>query len=201
MLVLGITGGIGSGKGLATEFFRSHGAAVVDADEVARELTRPGTELAALIAAEFGSEFVLESGELNRRKLAASVFRDPEATARLNEITHPPIMAAVERRLAEAAAEGRTPIACVVAPLLLEAGWGRGRGVDRVLLMVAEDGERVRRVAARDGLKPEEVKRRMERQMPVEEQRRHADWIVDTTGEKAAVLRQLEVVWEELNRL
>jgi dephospho-CoA kinase len=164
-------------------------------------LTRPGTDLAARIAAEFGSEFVLDSGELDRRKLAASVFGEAEATARLNEITHPPIMAAIRRRLTEAAAEGRTPIACVVAPLLLEAGWGRGRGVDRVLLMVADDGERVSRVVARDGLKPEEVKRRMERQMPAEEQRRHADWIVDTTGEKAAVLRQLEAVWEELNRL
>jgi dephospho-CoA kinase len=201
MVVLGITGGIGSGKGLATEFFRSRGAAVVDADEVAREMTKPGTDLAARIAAEFGSEFVLDSGELDRRKLGASVFGNPEATARLNEITHPPIMAAIRRRLAEAAAEGQTPIACVVAPLLLEVGWGRGRGVDRVLLMVADDGERVRRVAERDGLKPEEVEERMERQMPVEEQRRRADWIVDTTGSRAVVLRQLEGVWGELIRL
>jgi dephospho-CoA kinase len=171
MLVLGITGGIGSGKGVATAFFRSRGAAIVDADEVAGELTKPGAALTARIISEFGCEFALDSGGLDRRRLAARVT------------------------------EGRTSIACVVAPLLLEAGWARGRGVDRVLLMVADDEERVRRVVARDGLSAAEVRLRMAQQMPAEKQRRQADWVVDTTADRAEVLRQLASVWEELNRL
>jgi dephospho-CoA kinase len=201
MLVLGITGGIGSGKGVATEFFRSRGAAIVDADEVAGELTKPGAALTARIISEFGCEFALDSGGLDRRRLAARVFRDARATGRLNKITHPPIMSAVAAKLAELQTEGRTSIACVVAPLLLEAGWARGRGVDRVLLMVADDEERVRRVVARDGLSAAEVRLRMAQQMPAEKQRRQADWVVDTTADRAEVLRQLASVWEELNRL
>jgi dephospho-CoA kinase len=199
MLVLGITGGIGSGKGVATEYFRSRGCAIVDADEVARELTAPGTPLGARIVSEFGAEFMLCTGGLDRRKLAATVFRDPAATARLERITHPPIMAEVRRRLAELEAEGQTSIACLVAPLLLEVGWRRGRGVDRVLMMVADHDERVRRVAARDGLSRDEVEQRMARQMPAEAQRRHADWVVDTTGNRDEVHRQLEAIWDELS--
>lgn len=200
MVVVGITGGIGSGKGLATEFCRSRGAVVIDADEVARELTRAGKPLVEEIAAEFGREFLCEDGSLDRRKLARSVFRDAEAAARLNRITRPPIVAAIEKEIERLAAEGRTKVACIVAPLLLEAGYERGKQVDRVLVMVAEEGERVRRVMERDGLTEDEVRLRMTAQMAAEEQRRRADWVVDTTAGKKQALSQLERIWEELAR-
>jgi len=200
MVVVGITGGIGSGKGLATEFCRSRGAVVIDADEVARELTRAGKPLVEEIAAEFGREFLCEDGSLDRRKLARSVFRDAEAAARLNRITHPPIVAAIEKEIERLAAEGRTKVACIVAPLLLEAGYERGKQVDRVLVMVAEEGERVRRVMERDGFTEDEVRLRMTAQMAAEEQRRRADWVVDTTAGKKQALSQLERIWEELAR-
>ena len=200
MVVVGITGGIGSGKGLATEFCRSRGAVVIDADEVARELTRAGKPLVEEIAAEFGREFLCEDGSLDRRKLARSVFRDAEAAARLNRITHPPIVAAIEKEIERLAAEGRTKVACIVAPLLLEAGYERGKQVDRVLVMVAEEGERVRRVMERDGFTEDEVRLRMTAQMAAEEQRRRADWVVDTTAGEKQALSQLERIWEELAR-
>ncbi|MCJ7751211.1 MAG: dephospho-CoA kinase, partial [Armatimonadetes bacterium] len=200
VLVVGITGGIGSGKGLATEFFRRHGAAVIDADEVARELTRPGAPLTHRIASEFGPEFLREDGSLDRGKLAGAVFDDPQALARLNAITHPPIMDTIDRELSRIAAEGETGIVCLVAPLLLEVEYGRGEKVDRVLVMVADEEERIRRVMARDGLTAEEVKQRIRAQMPVAEQRRRADWVVDTAGGKEQALRQLESVWRELTR-
>lgn len=200
MVVVGITGGIGSGKGLATEFCRSRGAVVIDADEVARELTRAGKPLVEEIAAEFGREFLCEDGSLDRRKLARSVFRDAEAAARLNRITHPPIVAAIEKEIERLAAEGRTKVACIVAPLLLEAGYERGKQVDRVLVMVAEEGERVRRVMERDGFTEDEVRLRMTAQMAAEEQQRRADWVVDTTAGKKQALSQLERIWEELAR-
>ncbi len=199
MLVLGITGGIGSGKGLATEFFRRRGAAIIDADEIARELTRPGAPLLDRIAAEFGPEFVRADGSLDRRRLARAVFGDPRAVARLGEITHPPVMAAIDERLSNLAAAGDVKIVCLVAPLLLEVGYGRGAKVDRVLVTVADEEERVRRVAARDGLTAEEVKERIAAQMPAEEQRRRADWVVDTTAGREQALEQLESIWAELN--
>lgn len=93
MLVLGITGGIGSGKSLASEFFRSRGASILDADAVARELMGPGSAVLREVAAAFGPEVLRPDGSLDRRKLSDLVFGDPQAVARLNALTHPPIMA------------------------------------------------------------------------------------------------------------
>ncbi|HUU55567.1 MAG TPA: dephospho-CoA kinase [Armatimonadota bacterium] len=200
VLVVGITGGIGSGKGLAAEFFRRQGAVIIDADEVAHDLTRPGAPLTLRIAAEFGPEFLRQDGCLDRRKLAAAVFGDPRAVARLNALTHPPIVAAIDRELARLAAEGEARIICLVAPLLLEVGYGREQKVDRVLVLAADEEERIRRTMARDGLTAEEVKQRIAAQMPLQEQRRRADWVVDTAAGRQQALDQLESIWRELNR-
>lgn len=200
MLIIGITGGIGSGKGIATEFFRSRGALILDADEIARELSVPGSPLLSQIAEAFGASFLRDDGSLDRRKLADWAFSDPQRVARLNALTHPPILAEVQRRLERLRAgdgeESPPTVVCVVAPLLLEAGW-RGL-VDRVLVITAAAEERIRRVMERDGVTEESVRRRMAAQMPPEQQTAQADWVVDTTEGKEAALRQLEEVWEEI---
>jgi len=170
----------------------------VDADEVARELTRPGSALVQRMAEEFGQELVDAGGELDRRRLAKLAFGCAGRAARLNEITHPAIREEIERRIEESAASSRHRVICLVAPLLLEAGYGRGRGVDRVLLMAADQQERIRRVVERDGLTEEEVKARMAAQMPLSEARRSADWVVDTTAGREQAVKQLELVWSEL---
>jgi len=115
-------------------------------------------------------------------------------------MTHPPIMDAIGRELGRMASESETGIVCLVAPLLLEVECGPGGKVDRVLVMVADEEERIRRVMARDGLTAEEVQQRIRAQMPVEEQRRRADWVVDTAGGKEQAISQLESVWRELTR-
>lgn len=199
MVVVGVTGGIGSGKGLASDFLRSRGAAIIDADEVARQLTQPGSRLVAEIASALGPQFVREDGALDRRKLARAVFSDPQSVSKLNAIMHPPIMEEIQQRLAQLRRERSHAIVCVVAPLLLEAG-GRGT-VDRVLVMAAQQEERVRRVMARDNLTEEEVRLRMAAQMSLEQQRRSADWVVDTTAGREAAVQQLEEVWAELKTL
>jgi dephospho-CoA kinase len=137
-------------------------------------------------------------GNLDRRRLARLVFGSRKRAARLNAITHPAILATIEGRVGEIADRGGSRLICVVAPLLLEAGYGRGRLVDRVVLMTAEEQERVRRVVERDGLSEEEVKRRISAQMPPAEARRRADWVVDTTAGREQALRQLERIWSEL---
>jgi dephospho-CoA kinase len=106
------------------------------------------------------------------------------------------ILEEADRRLAELRAEGRVRVACVVAPLLLEAGYRAA--VDRVIVMWAEEEERLRRVMPRDGVSREEVLGRMAAQMPPEEQRRLADWVVDTTEGKESAWRQLEAIWKEI---
>lgn len=195
MTVLGITGGIGSGKGLATDFFRTRGAAVIDADEIAREVVAPGSPVLAEIVATFGDEVRRPDGGLDRRRLAERVFGDAEAVAALNAITHPAVRAEIDRRL-KRLREECVPIACVVVPLLLEVGCRAT--VDRLIVMWAEEEERVRRVMARDGLGRDEVRGRMAAQMSPEQQRLLADWVVDTTGGRQAAWEQLEAIWQEL---
>ena len=200
MLVIGITGGIGSGKGLATDFFRSRGAAILDADEISRELTRPGSPLLGQIAATFGDRFLCQDGSLDRAKLAQTIFSDPSLVAKLNALTHPPILAEVQRRLDQLSDPGpgqpAPQVVCIVAPLLLEAG-GEGM-VDRVLLITASEEERIRRVMERDRLREEAVRQRIAAQMPPAEQIERADWVVNTTAGREAALRQLEQVWEQI---
>jgi len=207
MIVLGITGGIGSGKGLAAEFFRGQGAMILDADEIARALTHPRSSVLEKIVTTFGPSVLQEDGGLDRRKLAELVFPCPALVEKLNAITHPPILAEVKRRLEEiekgspTQEEGRgsaaaARVVCVVAPLLLEAG-GRAL-VDRLLVMAAAKAERMRRVMQRDGLSEEAVRQRMAAQMSPEEQARQADWVVDTTAGRAAAIRQLEMIWAEV---
>jgi dephospho-CoA kinase len=107
-------------------------------------------------------------------------------------------METIRRRIGEIAESGRYRVICLVAPLLLEARHGGGRVVDRVLLLAADQQERIRRVVERDGLSEEEVKGRIAAQMPLAEARRLADWVVDTTAGREQALRQLELVWSEL---
>jgi dephospho-CoA kinase len=196
MVILGITGGIGSGKSVAAEFVRSRGAVIIDGDEVARALMGPGSPLLRKVAEAFGDEVIRPDGSLDRRRLSGMVFGNPEAVARLNALAHPPIMAEIARRLREMADACETRVVCVVAPLLLEVG-GRHM-VQRLLVMWAEVDERVRRVMARDGVSEGEVRQRIAAQMPAEEQLAGADWVIDTGAGMEATRRQLEQIWGQL---
>jgi dephospho-CoA kinase len=196
MLVVGITGGIGVGKGVATQFFRSRGAAVVDADEVAHGLMRPGSPVVGEVADAFGQHVLREDGGLDRGALSQAVFGDPQAVARLNALTHPHIKAEIRRRLNALRREGVARVVCLVAPLLVEAGCEEL--VDRLVVMVADEEERIRRVVARDGLSEAEVRQRMAAQLPPDVVAQRADWAVDTTGGREVAYRQLEAIWAEL---
>ncbi len=196
MVILGITGGIGSGKSVAAEFFRGRGAAIIDADEVARALMGPGSPLLREVAAAFGGEVIRPDGSLDRKRLSGMVFGDPEAVARLNALTHPPIMAEIRERLRNMAEACEAQVVCIVAPLLLEAG-GRCM-VQRLLVMWADVDERVRRVMVRDGLSEAEVRQRIAAQMSADEQRTDADWVIDTGDGMEAARYQLQMIWDQL---
>lgn len=196
MVIVGITGGIGAGKGVAAEFFRKRGAAIIDADEIARELMQPGSRMLGEVVGEFGPGMLREDGSLDRRGLAKRVFGDSDAVRKLNAIAHPPIKDEIGRRINELRRGGGARVVFLVAPLLLEAGLGEA--VDRVLVMRCEEEERVRRVMARDGISGEEVRQRMGAQMAAEEQAGRADWVVDSTGGRDEVYQRLQAIWAEL---
>ncbi|MPY65586.1 dephospho-CoA kinase [Deinococcus sp. SDU3-2] len=183
---LGLTGSIGAGKSTVAALLRGRGLTVLDADEVAREVTRDPAVLAE-IEAEFPG--VVRGGELDRAALAERVFGDPARLAVLNGITHPRVRARMRALEQEAAARGEEWIVQDV-PLLFE-GELQGQ-MDAVLVVDAPLEVRVSRVMARSGLSREAVLTRDARQMPAEEKRRRATVVLDNGGELGALAEQVD---------
>lgn len=183
---LGLTGSIGAGKSTVAALLRARGLTVLDADEVAREVTHDPAVLAEIAAAFPG---VVQGGVLDRAALAAAAFADPARLAVLNAITHPRVRERMQALEREAAARGEAWVVQDV-PLLFEGGLGGL--MDAVLVVDAPLPLRVARVSARSGLRPEEVLARDARQMPAEEKRKRATFVLDNSGDLAALERQLD---------
>ncbi len=143
---VGLTGGIASGKSTVAREFAARGIPVIDSDEIARDVVKPGTAALAAIRARFGDGILLPDGQLDRRALRERVFADPAARRDLEAITHPAIRAEMDRRSAEAGG----PYQILAIPLLVEGG--RGDRVQRVLVVDCDEATQVRRVMARDGV-------------------------------------------------
>jgi dephospho-CoA kinase len=184
--VVGLTGGIGSGKSAAAEEFARLGAAVVDADEIARELTGPGGAAMPHVRSLFGDAFVAASGAMDREAMRRRVFSDPAAKLALERLLHPLIRAESERRIAAA----RTPYVVHVVPLLVESPGYRER-VDRVLVVDAPEEVQVERARARSRLPAEEVRAIMRAQLPRERRLAAADDVIDNAGSREALRAQV----------
>jgi dephospho-CoA kinase len=182
--VIGLTGGIGSGKSTLAAALRALGAPVVDADAVARQVVAPGTPALAEIAAAFGAGVLRPDGALDRARLGAIVFRDPEVRRRLEAITHPAVRAATASELARLAAEGH-PLALYDVPLLYEVGLDGT--VDAVIVVWVPRAVQLARLRERDGLGVEEAEARLAAQMPLDEKAARADVVVDNDGARAAL--------------
>jgi dephospho-CoA kinase len=184
-LVVGLTGGIGSGKSVVAKAFAALGAGVTDTDILAHALTAPGEPGHAAVLAAFGSDFRLPDGTLDRSRLRRLVFDDGAARGRLAAILHPMIRAAAQREVAA----WTCPYGLLVVPLLFERG-GLST-VDRVLVVDCPEDEQVRRVVARNGLPATDVRAIMATQLPRAERRARADDILDNGGPPAAILPQV----------
>jgi dephospho-CoA kinase len=195
MKIIGITGGIGSGKSALSDYLIGKGYAVLDADQIARETTAAGSEGLAALVERFGEEILLPDGNLDRRGLAALAFSDGEKRGELNALLHGRIGARMDELLDERRAEGAA-LVFLSAPLLIEAGM-RGK-VDELWLVEAGEEERIQRVRERDGLTEAEIRRRMDAQMPAGEKRKHADVILDNSGSLADLRRQADRLLGEL---
>ena len=190
MYLVGLTGGIGSGKTFIADLFRARGAAIVDTDLIAHRITAPQGAAMPLIAREFGSAFVAADGSLDRARMRALVFADDTARTRLERITHPLIRAETEREMM--AASGAYVI--VVVPLLVESGAWRSR-VDRVLVVDCSVETQIARVIRRNAFSREQVVAIVERQAPREARLAAADDVLVNENIDAERLN------EEIDRL
>jgi dephospho-CoA kinase len=196
MLVVGLTGGICSGKSTVAAMFERLGAIIIDADRVAHELQVPGQPLFQAIVSAFGRQIVGEDGRIDRRRLGAIVFSDPKARAGLEEILHPAIVEECGRRIQQARASGAA-VCLLDAALLIESG--RHARFDRMVLVEASEAVQLERLMARMGLSREEAMQRIRSQMPLEEKRRHAKFVIENGGSLKETERQVRAVWKHLS--
>ena len=188
-LVVGLTGGIGSGKSAAADEFERLGATVVDTDAIARELTEPGGAAMPHIKALFGDGFVAPSGAMDRKAMRERVFGDPAARQALEGLLHPMIRTEAESRIARAAG----PYVVYVVPLLIESREPRRRA-DRILVVDAPEEVQVSRVAARSGLSEAEVRNIMAAQASRAERRAAADDVIQNGGTLDALREQVRAL-------
>lgn len=197
MRVLGLTGGIGSGKSTVAAMFAELGARVVDADRLAREAVAPGTRGLDAIVARFGASVLDAEGGLDRTGLGRRVFADREARKDLEAIVHPEVARLAGERIQAAEKDG---VALVVydVPLLYESGLEGG--FDTVVVVWASLDRRRARIRARDKLSDEEIERRIAAQLPLDEKRDRADHVVDNEGALEETRRQVEAIYPHLIR-
>lgn len=196
MKVIGLTGGIGSGKSTATDYLISRGFHVLDADQIAREIVLPGSEMLIQLASAFGRGIILEDGSLDRKKLGEIVFSDPEKKTTLDALMHTSILELIRERILQFREEGENKVIFIDAPLLFETGLNKS--VSEIWLIDVDDEIRIKRIMARDGLNREEIEKRISAQMTREEKQSLADVILDNTGDQEALYQQIEQLLKKI---
>ncbi len=195
-MIIGVTGGIASGKSAVARMFQDLGAVVVSADVLAREIVRTGSETLERIAERFGDQFILRDGQLDRKALGELIFSDDRARADLNALTHPAIAALAKRRLREAEEQGAS-LVIYEAPLLFESG--ADQQVDKVLVVKIAEEIQLDRLMARDGISLEQARTRVSSQMPQKEKLAQADYVVDNSGSPEETRDQVRALMKRLN--
>ena len=194
--VVGVTGGIGSGKSTVADLFAERGARVLDADRIVRSLYEPG-ELADRIFARFGAGVRHPDGSVDRPKLADVVFEDPVALHELEEMVHPAVRAHILAKLTEWASECFDGVVVIDAALLVEAD--HPYPLDALVVVVAPEGTRVERLSRR-GMPPEEARRRMVTQATDETKRARADFVLENAGTLEDLRHGVAKLWRQLER-
>jgi dephospho-CoA kinase len=194
-LLVGLTGGLATGKSTVSEMFRQLGCVVIDADRLAHEVVEPGEPAYRDVVAEFGREVVRADGALDRKKLGAIVFADAARRKRLEGITHPRIRERFARRILELTEAGFDGVVLFDAPVMIESG--NYTNMDRLVVVVTDAATQHGRAVGRDG-DPADVERRIASQMPLAEKARLADYVIDNSGDREATLAEVRRVHEAL---
>src|SRR5918995_4870863 len=197
MLVVGLTGGIGSGKSTVSALLAAKGAVVVDADAVTRGLQQPGTPVFAAMVERFGPGIVAGDGTLDRAAVADIVFTDPQALRDLNDIVHPAVGAGIAERMAALA--GTDEVVILDVPLMVEST--RGYPVAGLIVVDVDPEVAVQRLVASRGMREDDVRARMARQATREERRARADRVVDNSGDLDDLARHVDDLWAWIGTL
>lgn len=196
MPLIALTGGIASGKSTIAARLAEHGAVVVDADRIVRDVQQPGSEVLARIVEEFGTDMIGPGGTLDRARLGGAVFGNQDALARLNAIVHPAVRAESQRRFAHALTADPTAIVVYDVPLLVEARiddpW------DLIVVAEAPAGMRQQRLVRDRGMDPADAAARIAAQAPDAQRRAIADVVIDTSGTLENTVRRTDRLWRRL---
>lgn len=195
MHLIGLTGGIATGKSTVAAELARHGATVIDADALAREVVEPGQPALEEIAARFGREVITTVGRLDRARLGSIVFADPAARRDLERITHPRVRDLMQLRIAAALAADADLIVAEV-PLLFET---HSEGLyEGVMLVYAPANLQLERMIARDGIDETAARQRLWAQIPIDDKRARATWVIDNSGSVDVTLEQVTRWWDAL---
>ena len=195
MKVIGLTGGIGSGKSTVSQFLAELGAVILDADKAGHETFQPDTEAWREVVAAFGQEILSPDGEIDRKKLGEIVFGHPESLLRLNQIMHPRMYEMMKARIEEYRRQG-VAVVVLEAALLIEASWASL--VDEVWITVASEARILERLKEQRGLAEEQTLARIRSQLPSEERIKHADVVINNDGDLHAVKAKVKELWARL---
>jgi dephospho-CoA kinase len=199
VLRVGLTGGLACGKSFVGRALADLGCHLIQADELGHQVMMPGGEAYHDILDEFGSGILGDDGRISRRKLSGMVWNHPERLAKLNNLVHPPVQKREEAQMAEIAAADPHAVVVVEAAILVETG--RYKSFDRLVVVTCTAEQQMERALERGAYNKEEILARMARQLPLAEKLKVADYVIDTSGEKAATLEQVRKVYGELRSL
>ena len=193
MLVVGLTGGFGTGKSYVAGIFKSLGAKVIDADRLAHDSIRKWSPAYRKVIALFGPTILGQGREIDRRKLGRIVFDDKRSLKRLDNIVHPEVIRMIKNMIREAA-EG--DVVVIDAPLLIEAGLAGM--VDELVVVTCPKDEQIRRCESKFGLNKKEVSKRIRSQIPLAKKIKMADFVVDNSGPKAETRKAAKKIWRQI---
>jgi len=193
MLVIGLTGSIGTGKSEAARQLEALGASIISADQVGHEAYTPNTEAWEQVVATFGNDILQEDGEIDRRKLGAVVFSDPSQLEKLNEIMHPRMARMVADKIEAFRGQG-VEVVVVEAALLFEAGWDSL--VEEVWVTDAPEQAVIERLNQRNGMSEEEARKRISSQMDRAERLERSDYVIENSGDMAALTSAIKELWD-----
>lgn len=191
--VIGLTGGIATGKSTVARFFAGLGIPVIDADQLARDAVQPGSPALKQIEAVFGKDMLTQGGTLDRKRLGAVVFAAPEKRRQLEDILHPAIRTLAEERISQAAEAGHQRL-IYMAPLLIEAG--ATDRVDDIWVVTVRPEIQLERLMRRDGIQREQAQQIIDSQMPLAEKARYGSVVIDNSGTETETMNILAAAWE-----
>ena len=197
MIRIGLTGPTGAGKSTVAAYLAENGIPTVNADTAAREITAVGSPTLVVLAEAFGQDILLADGSLDRKRLAKVAFADATATAKLNAITHPAIIALMDKTIAALQDAGAKAVV-IDAPLLFEAGIDKT--CDHTIAVVAPDDVRLSRIMQRDNIEAEHARQRMLAQPPISFYTERADIVLENNGDIDALLQQAKALHEQIGR-